>query len=150
MKNWLWKLYSVFLTIVVFGSMGDIFHKDSPFRTYYTILIALDQRYILFFILNILSMLLNLLIPFLIFLYACNIKKYLKFWKVLLFMRLILDLIGHNYELQFMKASFYQSFAYGLACIGVFTIPILPSYLAHVLYVFKKNDPKLNLSTIKQ
>ncbi len=149
MKNWLWKLYAIYLTSIVFVSLGDLLHKDSPFRTYYTILIAINDHYILFLILNILSLFINLLAPLVVLLYACNIKKWLRFWQALLFVRLLLDLTGHNYDLQFIKSSFYQSFTYGLACIGVFTIPILPSYLAHYAYVFKKTDSNLQLSTIK-
>lgn len=137
-KNWLWKLYGVFLTTYVFGGLRGIFSKNSSFDTYYTILIAFNKYYIVFLALNIISLLINLLAPLVVFYYAFEIKSSLKFWKVLFFVRIVFDLIGHHYELQFMKSSFYQSIPYGLACIGFFVLPILPSYMAHYNYIFKR------------
>ncbi len=138
MKKWPWLLYGIFLTLTIFSSLGDLFSKDSDFKMYYTILTAFDHRYILFLILNIISILINLLAPLVVFLYACEIKTSIKFWWVFFWIRLIFDLIGHHYNLQPMKASFYQSFPYGLACLGFYIIPILPSYIAHYLYILKK------------
>ncbi len=138
MQKWPWKIYSIFLTIIIFASLKDVASQDSAFRMYYTMLIAFHKGYYIWLILNIISLTLNLLAPLVVFCYAFNVKSSLKFWQVFFFIRLCFDLIGHHYGAQFIKAAFFQSFLYGLACMGVFIIPILPSYIAHYLYAFKK------------
>ena len=138
MKNWVWKLYGIFFTSLVVGGWHDLLTKNSSFRTFYTILIALDKRYIVFLTFNILSILMGVAVSIVIFYYAFNVKSSQKFWKIIFFVRMGIDLAGHLYEFQFIKASFFQSIPYGLACIGVFVIPTIPSYLVHYFYAFKK------------
>jgi len=138
MNKWPWIIYGFFITLIVFTSLGDIFFKDSSFRTYYTILLAFDKHYYLVCILNILSILINVLAVLVVFLYAFDIKSSIKFWRVTFFIRIGLDLIGNFYDSQFIKAAFFQSIPYGLTCIGAFLFPILPSYVAHYIYAFMK------------
>ena len=137
MKKWPWLLYGIFLTVILFGSIENLFYSDSAFRNYYTILIAFNKRYLFSVTLNIINSLLNLLAPLIVFLYALDIKGSTKFWQTLFWARIFFDLVGNNYADQFIKASFHQTFLYGIVCIGAFTLPMLPSYLAHYLYAFK-------------
>jgi hypothetical protein len=142
MKKWPWQLYGIILTLIVFSSASDLFSADSPLRTYYTILIAFDQHYIILFTLNILAVIFELLSPLIVFLYALNIKTSPTFWRFFFWLRLLFSAIGHSYDRQFLVASFHQSISYGFACIGVLIIPLVPSYVAHYLYVFyRKPSP---------
>lgn len=147
MKNWAWKLYGIFLSTVILNSLKDIFIKDSSFRVFYTILIAFDKRYILFLALNIIDLLINIFAAIVVFYYIFNVKRSLKLWKALFLLRIGFDLIGHFYDIQFIKAAFFQNLTYGLACIGVLALPMLPSYLAHYKYAFKKSPTLKNQTT---
>ncbi|MBI3601738.1 MAG: hypothetical protein HY209_02430 [Candidatus Omnitrophica bacterium] len=138
MQKWPWKIYGIFLTVLIVASLTDMASKDSALRMYYTMLIAFHRGYGVLLVLNIISLIINLLAPLVVFCYAFNVKSSLKFWQVFFFIRLFFDFIGHYYDSQCIKAAFFQSFLYGVACIGVFIIPILPSYIAHYLYAFKK------------
>ncbi len=105
---------------------------------YYTILVAFDKRYLLFLAFNIIANLLNVLAPLVVFCYAFDIRSSLKFWRICFFVRMIFDLVGHHYDVQFIKSAFVQSYAYGFASIGVVLVPLLPSYLAHYFYAFRR------------
>ncbi len=138
MKKWPWKLYGILFTGIVFLNLWDIYSKDSSFLMYYTMLMAFNKRYCLLFILNVLSIIINLISLLVVFFYAFDIKSSLKFWRIFFLIRVGFDLAGHFYDSQFIKAAFFQSFSYGLACIGAFVLPMLPSYMAHYIYAFKK------------
>jgi hypothetical protein len=137
MKKWNWFFYGVFLSATVLSSIGDVLYENTPLKNYYTVLIVFNKYYLLSLFLNILSVLMNVLTPIVVFLYAFNIRRALKFWKIFFFVRIALDLLGHQYELQFIKSAYYQNPSYFLAYIGFLTIPMLPSYIAHYLYAFK-------------
>jgi hypothetical protein len=138
MKKWPWIIYGLLLTNLTFTSTWSILDQNSSFHTYYTILTGLDKRYYIFLILGITNILVNLAAPLVVFLYCFNVKSSTKFWKAFFFIRIGFDLFGHFYDSQFIKAAFFQSLPYGLACLSALTLPILPSYIAHYQYTFKK------------
>ena len=140
MKKWPWIIYGCFLTLLVVESLSDLVYPDSPLRTYYTVLLAFNKNYIISFGLNILNIIINISAPLAVLFYAFNVKSSTRFWSVLFFIRILFDLIGHHYDLQFIKAAYFQSFPYFLACIGAFTLPVIPSYIAHYLYAFRKRN----------
>ena len=140
MKNWPWKLYSVFFAVMTVSGLRDIFLKDSPFVLYYTILIAFHKSYIVFLILNIASLMINVLVNVVVWCYAYQVSGSVKFWRVFFFVRIFFDLLGHHYDWQYIKSAFVQSFPYGLAAVGVFILPLVPSYLAHYFYAFNRGQ----------
>ncbi len=138
MKRWPWMIYGALLTSLITRDAIDILSKNSAFFTYYTILIAFKKTYLIYFIFNMISILINLLIPLVVFYYAFDIKSNMKFWKAYFFLRIFFDLTGHYYDLQTIKASFAQNSTYGFVTIWIFTIPLIFSYIAHYLYVFQR------------
>jgi hypothetical protein len=140
MKTWSWLIYGFFLTTIVFRSALELFLPNSELVNYYTILIAFEKRYIPWMILNVLSITINLLAPLIVLLYALRISSSIKFWQIVLYLRILLDLSGHHYHAQTIKSAFQQETAFGLIIIAFFLIPILPSYIAHFLYVFRKRS----------
>lgn len=147
MKKWVIQLYGFLLTIIVFNSLRELYSTNSALRSYYTILIAFDRHYSLLLALNVISTLLGLLSPLVIFLYTSDIKGSYIFWRVFFWTRLFFDAIGHSYDTQFVKAAFHQSIFYGFVCILIFILPFIPSYIIHYLYAFKKLKPQqANLS----
>ena len=138
MKKWPWKIYGVFLTSILTHDLIAVFNQPSSFLTYYTILIGFNKFYLIALALNFIDMLINLICILVVFYYAFDIQNTSKWWKILFFARIFFDLTGNNYTVQFIKASFYQNLTYGLACLGVFIIPLIPSYIAHYLYISKK------------
>lgn len=137
MKNWPWIIYGFLLTIIITQDTRDIFLDNPPLLMYYTILIALNKYYIVYLVFNIISIFINFLALLIVFYYAFNIKCDLKFWKICFFLRIFFDLTGHNYNWQTIKASFSQSFFYGLLTVIFFTIPFIFSYIAHYQHVFR-------------
>ncbi len=137
-EKWPWKIYGVLLTSIVTHDVIAFLSPDSELRTYYTILIAFNKLYFIPLLLNILSMVINCLVPIVVFYYAFNMSSDKKFWKIFLFVRIFFDLTGHFYSLQLIKSAYFQSPTYALACIGILLIPILPSYIAHYSYIFKE------------
>ncbi|MBF0490114.1 MAG: hypothetical protein HQL15_05775 [Candidatus Omnitrophica bacterium] len=138
MKKWPWLIYGFFITTMAMGALLDLFSSESVLKMYYTILIGFNKFYVILLILNIISILVGLTAPLVVFLYAFDIKSSLKFWKTLFWIRIAIDLVGHHYDLLTIKSSFFQSLPYALACMGVFFIPLIPSYLAHYFYAFRK------------
>lgn len=142
MKKWPWIIYSTILTSIITHDIIDILSKKSSLFTYYTILIAFNKLYFIYFILNVFSLLINLFIPLVVFYYGFNLKYDLKFWKILFFLRIFSDLTGHYYDLQTIKASFSQSLNWGFITICFLTLPFAFSYIAHYQYVFGKPASK--------
>ena len=139
MKKWVWQIYSFFITSIVFSSLPNLINKTSSLRMYYTILLPFDIRYTLFFYFNIISLLINLLIPLIVVFYALNIRSSVKFWQIFFFVRIFFDLVGHQYDNQIILSAFSQNFSYGLANLSIFLIPFIPSYIAHFLYAFRNS-----------
>lgn len=121
------------------SSLGDVLLEDSLLKNYYTVLIVFNKYYLLSLFFNTLNILINILTPLVVFFYAFNIRRSIKFWQIFFFIRIILELLGHQYDLQALKSAYYQHSTYFLAYIGFLTIPLLPSYIAHYLYAFKKH-----------
>jgi hypothetical protein len=139
MKKWPWYVYGIIITTFEYSGLRDLMTNDSSLRMYYTILMAFDIRYGALFALNTINLFINLLTPLVVLMYAFDIQRSLHFWRIFFFLRIFFDLAGNNYSMQLIKSAFYQDFNYGLASVGVFVFPILPSYIAHYLYCFKKN-----------
>lgn len=142
MKKWNWLFYGFFLSYINFGGLKEILDPDSAVRSYYTVLIAFNKSYLIFLLLNTLCVVINLFIPLVVCFYALNIRSSLIFWKTLFIARLLLDLTGHHYDMQFLKSAMHQKTYYFWASMAVFILPILPSYIAHYLYAFKKDPAK--------
>jgi hypothetical protein len=141
MKNWGWQIYGLFLTLIVFSSIRGLFTEDSSFQNYYTVLIAFDpQKGILLLSLNIICAFLAVFGPLVVFLYANEIKTPLGFWRVMFWVRLIIDIFGHHYDNQFVRSAFYQSIPFGLAATVILYCPLIPSYVAHFSYAYKKQS----------
>lgn len=143
MKKWNWLFYGFFLSYINFGALKEILDPDSAVRSYYTVLIAFNKTYLLYLLLNTLNVIVNLFIPLVVCFYALNISSSLRFWKILFAVRILLDATGHHYDMQFLKSAVHQTKYYFWASLAVFILPLLPSYIAHYLYIFKRTENKL-------
>jgi hypothetical protein len=137
MRRFGWLLYGLFLTMMVSVSLKDLWAQGSSLLTFYTILIALEPISVILLTLNIFTILLGILAPMVVLLYASNIQTSASLWRILFWVRLFFDAVGHHYDTLFIKSAFYQSSFFGLASIVVFFFPLIPSYIVHYRYAFK-------------
>lgn len=122
----------------------DLFTPTTEIYTFYELLISFTPKYIMHYILNIASAIINVicLIPF--FLIAFNRTwSPAWIWKWMLVLRLVGDLSGRFFEWQFFKSTFYSGSTTFIWVIMTFILFNLPSYLAHFQYAFKQEDQRI-------
>ncbi len=137
--NFGWKIYFFFFSLLNLGGLVAIFSPSSALFTYYHILISFDKKYIWPYYFNIASYTITTLSLIPLFLFIINRRWLPKWiWKILLFSRILFDIIGHQYEFAFFQSLLQSDFYLGLAAIGITVCLFLPSYIGHLLYAFRR------------
>lgn len=98
---------------------------------------AFEEKFLLQYLLNSFSIILNLLSLATLFgaIFSVNFLTP-KFWQWLFFIRLSMDLNCRFYEMGFIKSiSHLETKTAGMICLSIFLFH-LPSYLVHFTYAF--------------
>ncbi len=133
-----WKSYAIFFIVISLGNASSFLSPDSQARLYYDMMMKFYPYYTILFALNILNLVLTLLGAAIVFFYAFNIKHSFAMWRWVFIVRLLSDLAGHHYEWKFIQGAFVSSTFAGIIGIASLTVSVIPSYIAHYRYAFKK------------
>ncbi len=135
----IWKLYTFIFSVMALANLTWLLYPESEPFVFYHVLIVWTKFYLMHYYLAIFKscMAIVCLIP--LFAFAFNQEpKSARFWQWMLLIRLASELVGNFYEFIFIKSSYHMVLGYGLSVTGALILPLIPSYVAHYLYAFKK------------
>ena len=138
-----WKIYFIIFTTISTSHFLKILSPYSNAYIYNHLLAAFYQQLVLFHYFTACGALLNLLtaIPLLLFIYQKSLcPRYV--WQGFLFLRIISDIYGHNYDMQFMSALFYTDVLTAILLIIFTLILIIPAYIVCFKFAFKNPHPQ--------
>jgi len=137
--HWSWSLYLIFYVFVKTIFAIYFFRQDTPSHLYYQILIAYHLRYLLLYCQNALSVILNTLSIWPLYLFIRRVYILAPgFWKGFFFLRLLLDVTSHSYEVKFLQSLFHQDAVLTVQIILALMLFSLPSYAALFMYAFRE------------
>lgn len=142
-SNWIWTTY---FTLYLFLSGLNLFHffrPDSPMSIYYHIAMAFDFHFFGVYFLNLTAVIFNALslVPLYLYIYEIDFLDR-RFWGCFLIFRLAFDILGHNYELNFIKSLVYENQTFGIKTLLASVILYLPCYMALFDYSFGRRNTK--------
>jgi len=139
-QNLTYKIYFLLFGWLCLGEFATLITPQADAFIYYNTLKILYPSASIFYILAIFRAVINLICLFPLFTYAFN-KNIRWPWllKLLLILRIIADISGHNYEWLFLKSLFYSSSVIlPFASIGLYIAIYFLSYKAHFICATKK------------
>ena len=139
--GWLWYVYFYLYMSLVASQAVEFFRPATPIHTYYQFLLAFDPVFLVPYVLNLLSVIVNVLSLFPFFSQISGTRSFSPFFsRLLLAVRIVLDVFGRSFELSGIKAmSFYEKKA-AMIILAAFVIFSLPSYVAHLKYALRANS----------
>ena len=114
-----------------------LLNNNSPFGTYYGVVMVFNTWYVFPYFFNIFNVLINVIVSVLILGYAYNPGGLPRIPVWLFYVRLLSDCTGHSFESKMIEADFSQGNLAGVLGLVSMTVPILPSYLALYLMTFR-------------
>jgi hypothetical protein len=138
-RKLIWKIYLLIFSTIMTANFLWLFYPEAEPYIFYHVLIAWTKFYNVHYSLAILKAIIALvcLIPLCCFAFD-RTSRIPRFWQWMLVVRVATEIFGSFYEYVFIKASFHMVLGYGLTTLGVYLLPLLPSYIAHYLYAFPK------------
>ena len=134
-----WKIYFFLFLPIACGNALSVVYPESPLYVYYHVLISFHKDYMFFYLLNVINALVNTLCLIPLFLYVFQVSFLSKrLWQWLFVIRIIFDIIGHDYEIKFFKSLFYINVWYGLSSLILLIALTIPSYFACFRYAFRQ------------
>ena len=133
--SWMWKIYFLLYLLLTSITMTNFFSTGSQIHRYYHILIGYHIFFLIPYFLNVCSIFLNILacIGFYFFLYKTFVLSK-KFWKIIFYLRLVTDLLGRSYEVQFLTTLYFDDIYIFYILIITILLIYIPSYLALYQY----------------
>ena len=142
-SNWIWKTYFLLYLLITSLTVTNFFSIDSQAHRYYHILIGYHSFFLIPYFLNLYSIFLNVLscVAFYCFLYNKKLSSK-KFWRHVLFWRIITDLLGRSYETKFLTTIYLDDIHIFLLLVITLLSITIPSYIALYRYTLMLNDHK--------
>ena len=138
-NNWIWLTYFIIYSFLSILNLLYFFSPDSPVGLYYNIAMAFNFHFFGIYFFNFISVLLNVLTIFPLYLYTFNINFIdPRFWACFLILRLAFDVMGHNYDLNVIKSLYYENHILGIKTLIATVVLSIPSYMALFEYAFRK------------
>ena len=135
----IWKIYAFIFSLMMLANLTWLVYPESEPFVFYHVLIAWTKFYYVHYYLAIFKSSVAILCLIPLFAFAFNQEtKAAQFWQWMFLIRFASDLVGNFYEFIFIKSAYHMILGYGLSITGAFLLPLLPSYIAHYLYAFKK------------
>ncbi len=134
------KSYFILFAWLCLEELAVLWTPHSEAFVYYHILGAFHPPARIFYYLAIMRTGITIICLPPLFNYAFNKKRdWAWFFKPLLFVRIVLDVTGHNHEFQFLKILSHTSTFLPLAAISIWIGITFLSYKAHFLCAFPEN-----------
>ncbi len=136
--KWFWLLYFSLFTSLTLQNVYNFFAPGSPQLFYFRILCRFDNLLLISYFATFIQIILNIIHCLPIALYALRIRLFKpKLWQILLILRLIFDIIGHPYAMNYLAGFYYDSLKI-FAVVLFSSISIyIPSYWVCYKYAFK-------------
>jgi hypothetical protein len=143
-KHWgVWKFYLIFYCLFSVLNLFYFFFPDSPNYRYYQIAIAFNIYFFGTYFINLTVIVLNALSIVPLLLYTFHIRFLSQtFWRWFFVIRLALDLLGHNYEINLFKSLAHDNLWLGIRFILSNVMLAIPSYIALFDYAFGQSIKK--------
>ncbi len=138
--NIFYKIYFFFFAWICLGDLSSLLAPSTDAYIYYHTMKALLPPSVSSYHYALLRAIVNLIALGTLFAVAFNKRQYATwFWRPLFMARIAGDVLGHNYEMQFLKASATSGLKPVLILLTISTLFVLPSYYAHFAYAFRTN-----------
>lgn len=134
--SWIWYIYFIIYCGVTAYQIEQFSDSNSKISTYYHILIAYNLSYIIHYLRNALSVILNALAVISFYLFLRQTRWLTNsFWRGFLGFRFLSDMTGRIYEIKTLKSLFYQDIGLGKDITLLVVMLVLPSYIALIKYI---------------
>lgn len=124
-----WHLFFLIFATIVLDDLASLTIADSKMFRFYATLFAFHPPGLIWYTLNIIQVLLNILIfiPFLCYIYGKRLS-FRKLWVWVLIAKVFFDISGHYYSFLAYKSLFYVNPIFGLICVLTKIFIWIPSY----------------------
>lgn len=140
-KNWIGQIYFFSFLFFTYQKLLAFFSPHSPMALYFQILMAFDPLLSITYLFNLVEVSINTLSCIPLFLYMNKIKFLsADFWQKFLMVRIIFDILGHDYEKKYLVSFFLSD---KILFLGILLFPLLMhllSYLFLFRYAFKQEN----------
>ena len=136
---WFWYIYLIIYSVLAIGQTVLTFSPGSILYQYHHVLASFDGVLILLYYLAVVrcALLWIGLIPVLSYVHPVRINQTL-LWRWIFFIRILVDVFGSSYEMLLLKSMFVLDARAGWSLLGVYILPLIPSYVAHFQIAFPK------------
>ncbi len=137
-RSWLWKAHFLFYLVYLANILINFLDPDSFYYQYYHILMSFKPIYRVMYALVIAKIVFSIIILIPLFLYAFQIKTRIgHYLKIILGMKILLDFIGSQAEINFLKSVYFNSPHFLYSLVGLYIIIVFPTYLASYFYILE-------------
>jgi len=137
--HWAWKIYFFIFGAGTFLNFIVLISGESLASQYYQVLMAFKHSYILFYYFYVINVIIDLLslIPFFLFVFHIRLFQPIV-WQILFLAQIFFFFIGHSYEGQMIRAYLRTDMLTITFASIIFTLFILPAYIACFKYAFEQ------------
>lgn len=139
----IWGIYFILYFVMTIANIFYFFSPQNQIYWYYQVLMAFDMGFIVPYLLNALSIILNTLS--LLPLYGLMTGRAFlrtRFWGYFLALRLLMDFFGKSFEFKLLKSYFFENPTTAWASIGMIVAFSLPSYIGIFVYATRLKKSK--------
>ena len=139
-----WEIYFLMLSLFIAAKVLNFFDPASDIYFYFQTLQAFDAYFLLHYTFNLLQVIFSLLmlLPLLLYIYRWKLfAAYL--WQAFFTLLVALDVFGHPFEMQFIRASYADWPVHGIMEFVYQFVIYLPAYLAVFIYAFRQESLEL-------
>jgi len=135
--HWAWKVYFSLFSIGTLLNLIILLSGESSASQYYQILAAFKHSYLLYYYLNVINVIIDILslVPFFLFVFHIRLFRPIV-WQILFQARILFFLAGHRYEWQTIRSFAYTDLLSTILAIILFVLFVFPSYIACFKYAF--------------
>ena len=138
--RWFWEIYFVILALFVFHGSYAVFSPKASAYFYYHVLYYFDPSYRLTYFFACAQAVVGILSLVMLFLYIHRIR-FLNppIWQTLFILRIIFDLFGHAYEVNYLVSLLHSDPKIFLLIFVQSLATYIPSYVACYRYAFRQD-----------
>ncbi len=134
----LWRMYLAITIFIVFKESVEFFSPCSTKNLFFSILTSFDFSFFLLYYLSFMQIMFTLIHCIPLALYTYRIKLFSSsLWRGLFALKIIFDITGHGYELNYFNSLYNQDPTIALTMLAVSIIKYIPWYIACYEYAFK-------------
>ncbi len=129
--SWIIKSYLYVFIFLSLGNLTNFIYPWSDVNAFHQILMGFNPSYVLSYVASFSSALINVFsaVPIFLYIYQRHLFN-AAFWQKIFAARIVLELLGHQYDYYFLKSLFYFDDTHiGLQITLFVVLSVAPSYL---------------------